>query len=455
MPNTQIDLKTPVPAGNLVASIGGLIEVTTTFMDKKKAPTYVYNPKATFKQGDIDVTDSIEILTGFGPTGLNVGEYKMTFITSNWTPGTYKVTLLGYTDPEDKDGRESSKLTSEGIFQVTDMSPKQGHIDLLRMVLADDIPQFYVIDDPTKFRFQDGQLFSFLKMSVSQWNSTPPVSTGSQNSLYVNPDKFDRFPFMDLLITGAELIALNRETILEILNTLEYTDDITFRIDRAPKFMQKYQMLQTWYTQRLEKAKKDAAMRLTYSMGASALLSTRLPFRIIRALCHDIETECLTEKGFKKYTELTYNDEIATMNPDTNLLEYQKPEDIFIYDYIGPMYHYRGNETDMNVTPNHRMWICENDKEKYQMLEAKDIEELPVLCKTLLDIKNIEKYLTTSCDIVDISRLDISPYKGKVWCVRVPNGIFITRRNNKIAIQGNSFNSAWSLSLGDYGSFGF
>lgn len=30
------------------------------------------------------------------------------------------------------------------------------------------------------------------------------------------------------------------------------------------------------------------------------------------------------------------------------------------------------------------------------------------------------------------------PYKGKVWCVTVPNGIFITRRNGKIGIQGNS-----------------
>jgi len=30
------------------------------------------------------------------------------------------------------------------------------------------------------------------------------------------------------------------------------------------------------------------------------------------------------------------------------------------------------------------------------------------------------------------------PYKGKVWCFTVPNGFFVTRRNGKIAIQGNS-----------------
>jgi len=30
------------------------------------------------------------------------------------------------------------------------------------------------------------------------------------------------------------------------------------------------------------------------------------------------------------------------------------------------------------------------------------------------------------------------PYKGKVWCFTVPTGIFVTMRNGKIAIQGNS-----------------
>lgn len=30
------------------------------------------------------------------------------------------------------------------------------------------------------------------------------------------------------------------------------------------------------------------------------------------------------------------------------------------------------------------------------------------------------------------------PYQGKVWCFEVPHGLFITRRNGKITIQGNS-----------------
>ena len=34
--------------------------------------------------------------------------------------------------------------------------------------------------------------------------------------------------------------------------------------------------------------------------------------------------------------------------------------------------------------------------------------------------------------------LNIEKYNGKVWCFEVPTGLFITRRNGKITIQGNS-----------------
>lgn len=34
--------------------------------------------------------------------------------------------------------------------------------------------------------------------------------------------------------------------------------------------------------------------------------------------------------------------------------------------------------------------------------------------------------------------LNIQKYNGKIWCVEVPTGLFITRRNGKITIQGNS-----------------
>jgi hypothetical protein len=36
------------------------------------------------------------------------------------------------------------------------------------------------------------------------------------------------------------------------------------------------------------------------------------------------------------------------------------------------------------------------------------------------------------------NNLTVEQYKGKVWCFTVPTGLFITRRNGKITVQGNS-----------------
>jgi len=45
-------------------------------------------------------------------------------------------------------------------------------------------------------------------------------------------------------------------------------------------------------------------------------------------------------------------------------------------------------------------------------------------------------------------------YKGKIWCVSVSTGIFVTRRNNKIAIQGNTYVTHPGFNIEYYGSNG-
>lgn len=160
-------------------------------------------------------------------------------------------------------------------------------------------------------------------------------------------------------------------------------------------------------------------------------------------MCWHEDAECLTKDGFKKYTELTYDDEIATMNPKTGYLEYQKPIKIIVDDYEGDLIHFKGKVTDMPVTPNHRMWIGEERNNHYDFKEAEQVTfDTPFFCRTILDISNLDNYLTNPCDITEASKVSTLRYKGKVWCVEVPNGIFITKYNNRIAIQGNSIAQA-------------
>lgn len=73
--------------------------------------------------------------------------------------------------------------------------------------------------------------------------------------------------------------------------------------------------------------------------------------------CYDSETEVLTKDGWKYFKDLTYSDEIATLNEKDETLEYQKPTDIIAYKYSGKMYHLENRGVSLMVTPNHNLYV--------------------------------------------------------------------------------------------------
>ena len=73
--------------------------------------------------------------------------------------------------------------------------------------------------------------------------------------------------------------------------------------------------------------------------------------------CYDDKTEVLTEQGWKFFKDVTYKDEIATLNPSNQEIEYHKPENIYKYHHEGEMYSVKNMYVDMCVTPNHKMLV--------------------------------------------------------------------------------------------------
>jgi hypothetical protein len=73
--------------------------------------------------------------------------------------------------------------------------------------------------------------------------------------------------------------------------------------------------------------------------------------------CYDEQTEILTKQGWKKYTELANDEVVATLNPDTNELEYHTIERKIQYHYNGKMYHLESTQVSLMVTPNHKLWV--------------------------------------------------------------------------------------------------
>ena len=74
--------------------------------------------------------------------------------------------------------------------------------------------------------------------------------------------------------------------------------------------------------------------------------------------CYDKETEVLTKNGWKYFKDLSFEDEIATLNDSTGELEYQKPEDIIAYKYNGKMYRLENRGLSICVTPNHNLYVA-------------------------------------------------------------------------------------------------
>jgi hypothetical protein len=107
------------------------------------------------------------------------------------------------------------------------------------------------------------------------------------------------------------------------------------------------------------------------------------PLKIFKLGCFSDDTDLLTIDGFKNVTELTDDDMFATLNPETEQIEYHRATKMHVYDYEGDMVHFKTQHCDLMVTPNHRMWTKHygtaplyrgKKKNDWHFREAKDVK---------------------------------------------------------------------------------
>ena len=78
--------------------------------------------------------------------------------------------------------------------------------------------------------------------------------------------------------------------------------------------------------------------------------------------CFDEETEIFTDRGWKKFPELSGLDQVATLD-DEGFLTFEKPVDYIEQDYVGPMYYLDTDFVNMMVTPNHKLYTVVNPRD--------------------------------------------------------------------------------------------
>lgn len=90
----------------------------------------------------------------------------------------------------------------------------------------------------------------------------------------------------------------------------------------------------------------------------AALTSEHYDIIICDDVCFDDKTEVLTNNGWKLFKDLDKGvDLVATLNPDTNEIEYQKPIRYIEKDYKGEMIGVKQKFLDILTTPDHNYWF--------------------------------------------------------------------------------------------------
>lgn len=94
--------------------------------------------------------------------------------------------------------------------------------------------------------------------------------------------------------------------------------------------------------------------------------------------CLDIETEILTDSGWKFRNQLLSHDKVLSLNIESGLLEYNDIIEIVDYLYTGDMYSLKSKGIDLRVTSNHVMIDISRGRKNnvIQKFYAQDLNKL-------------------------------------------------------------------------------
>lgn len=72
--------------------------------------------------------------------------------------------------------------------------------------------------------------------------------------------------------------------------------------------------------------------------------------------CYDEETEVLTLSGWKRFRDVSMEDRFASLNPETEEIEFHQPSAVVRFDHHKKMIRIKNRATDLLVTPDHQMF---------------------------------------------------------------------------------------------------
>lgn len=199
-------------------------------------------------------------------------------------------------------------------------------------------------------KFKDDR-YAYLSMNEEQMVSG--IDFIGEHFTWIYPDYTEKIN-LDLILGKTEIILKQsgiEGLVIDPWNELEHdrngkseTDYISECLTKLRRFTRKHN-IKTWLVAHPQKMIKNK----------DGKYDVPNPYDI--SGCYSNDTEVLTEEGWKRHDMVSISDHVACFDLGSGSWAYDRPSQIWEYDYSGLMHHYRGYTFDCLVTPNHRMVV--------------------------------------------------------------------------------------------------
>jgi len=115
--------------------------------------------------------------------------------------------------------------------------------------------------------------------------------------------------------------------------------------------------------------------------------------------CYDDKTEVLTEKGWKLFKDLSREDEVCTLNPSSDVIEFQRPSAIVSFRHHRELISIQNRTLDIMVTPDHNMYLQSQQdarmhRNNYRFVKAKELQTQSQIKRTGIWVGLESEYFT-------------------------------------------------------------